>query len=887
VDLITLAIEVLFGALFLASLVNWVRRRDELSRDVMLVFAAMAMLFALAALQSFVGELPPAVTGIGLAMLLAQPILTLRLVHRIRPLRGWLFRSALVAYLVTALPLLVLPLDEGGALLILPALAVFVLTDLLAAYHLAAEARRRMGSARMRLFAAASASALLAVAMLAATVGSRLPLPEQVADNLGRFIGLSSAVLYVVAFLPPRWLRQLWNAVATFEFTQHLTGDGTDAEDGAIWNRLANVAARLTGSRATLVVTGVDDGGWVAAVGGEEDARDMLFGARLAAVPRPGEMRWSLADQDEDLRRLAGMVDARVAWVLPFPASSGRPGALVLLRRRPSLFASDDHEMLESIVAVADVFAQRASALAEQAALAQRLSVTIQALEQASQAKSDFLASMSHELRTPLSAIIGFSALMKEEPLAADRRQVPDEWVEHVHRSGQHLLALINDVLDLTKIEAGRLDLELEPFDLSTALTESVEGLRPLAARKSLRVALQVEPGQVLADRGRLRQIVYNLLSNAIKFTPEGGSVSVEARWDGRDALIAVADTGVGIASEDVSRIFEEFSQVGDLKAREAGTGLGLALSRRLAEAHNGVIRVTSEPGVGSRFEVVLPDARADAPATEREPSVPVATPRGACVLVIEDDPGAIRLLRTYLEAEGYAVEVTTDGDAGLAAARALVPDAIILDVLLPGIDGWEVLRRLKADPAVADVPVVVVTVVDERNVAMSLGAVDYFLKPVQPAALLARLGRYTFTTKVRQRRVSVLAIDDDPAARDLVASSLRSEGFEVVVAASGQEGLERAFADPPELVICDLLMPDMDGYEVVRRLGSNESTRDVTILILTAHELSAADRDRLNGKVADVLHKGEELPAALAVWLRRASQASRRADAAVPAPQF
>jgi len=222
-------------------------------------------------------------------------------------------------------------------------------------------------------------------------------------------------------------------------------------------------------------------------------------------------------------------------------------------------------------------------------------------------------------------------------------------------------------------------------------------------------------------------------------------------------------------------------------------------------------------------------------------------------------------------------VEVATEGEAGIAAARASAPAAIILDVLLPGIDGWEVLRRLKADAELRDIPVVVVTVVDERNVAMSLGAVDYFLKPVSPDALLARLGQYTFTTKVKQRDVRVLAIDDDPAARELVVNALRPEGFNVVAAASGREGLELARAHPPELVICDLIMPDMDGYEVVDRLQADAATSGATILILTGQELTEADRQRLNGKVAAILAKGDDPRPAFARWLRRAMDASQR----------
>jgi CheY-like chemotaxis protein len=264
-------------------------------------------------------------------------------------------------------------------------------------------------------------------------------------------------------------------------------------------------------------------------------------------------------------------------------------------------------------------------------------------------------------------------------------------------------------------------------------------------------------------------------------------------------------------------------------------------------------------------------------------PAQPVATAgAGLPVLVIEDDPGAVRLLRTYLETEGYDVVVAADGEAGIAAAREVTPAAIVLDVLLPGIDGWEVLRRLKADVQLRDVPVVVATVVDERNVAMSLGAVDYFLKPVRPEALLARLGQYTFTTKVKHRTVKVLAIDDDPAARELVAEALRPAGFDVSVAASGREGLAMAADDPPELVICDLVMPDVDGYEVVDQLRANPATRDATILILTGQDLDVADRNRLNGKVAEILAKAGDPRPALAKWLERAAAAAQRRAAVV-----
>jgi signal transduction histidine kinase/DNA-binding response OmpR family regulator len=873
VDL-TIILEALFGLLFLATLVEFVRRRDALSRDVMLIFGSIAMLFLLAGVSVVVGTLPDWVNGIGVGFLLAQPLLTLRLANRISPISRPVMLAATFAFGLVALPLAVLP-RPMELLWVLGGVVVFIVTDLLAAFYLARDARRRVGAARWRLAAAATGSGMLALAILGAIVGSLLPIPREAASASSEILAVAAGIGFVVAFLPPRWVRRVWNAVASSRFIDDLMDVPADAGDEGVWQRLADLAQRTTGAQAVAVVAGQSGSAAVSAVAADPTVAEVIRGADLSTVPT-GSTR-----NDE----LGALFGAPVLSLLPVRLVDGDPGALLLYQARASLFASDDHDLLGLLLARATVFADRTRAIREQAALAERLAATVQALEQAGKAKSDFLASMSHELRTPLSAVIGFSALMLEQPLDGTDRTVPDEWIGHIHRSGDHLLGLINDVLDLTKIEAGRIELKPEAFDLGAALNESIEGLRPLSERKSISVQVVAEPGSITADRGRLRQIIYNLLSNAIKFTPETGQIQIEARWDGDDAHIAVTDTGVGIAEEDLERIFEEFSQVGDQKAREAGTGLGLALSRRLAEAHGGQLLVSSQSGSGSRFEVVLPGSKTDTDAKPAPLLLDAAAREDATILVIEDEPGAVRLLRAYLEGDGHQVQVATDGESGIELARTIQPAAIVLDVLLPGIDGWEVLRRLKADPDLRDIPVVVVTVVDERNVAMSLGAADYFLKPVRPDALLARLAQYTFTTKVKQRNVCVLAIDDDPAARALVENALRPEGFQVMTAASGQEGVAMARECSPDLVICDLLMPDMDGYEVVEQLRADESTRTAMILILTGADLSEADRGRLNGKVADVVHKNGDPRPALGEWLRRASAAAaKRRSGVAPA---
>ena len=862
---ILLAFAVLFGA----TLVNYVRRRDGLSRDVMLIFASVAALLALMGAAAVFGQLPDIVSGLAVALLLAQPLFTLRVAHRLHPVARWVWIAAGAAYAVTAGPLLIVPLQSSRPLLV-AAVTVFVATDMVAAAVLEGEARRRVGSARIRLWCAAAASASLALAMGLFVV----PTEARAAADGGRVLAVVAAALYLLAFLPPRWLRRLWSAMATHGFTNQLIDAPSDEPSAQLWARTAELARRTAGARSAMVVA--DDPSRILAVSG--DAPPLEEGFVLSTAPGRREGHERLTASDGELRHLADVMGANYVASIPWGGATSH-GALLLFHARPSLFSADDHVIIDALAQRASVFAERADALAQQAALAERLSHTVSALERASQAKSDFLASMSHELRTPLSAIIGFSSLMLDEPLVGDRRGVPDEWIQHIHRSGDHLLGLINDVLDLTKIEAGRIELQRETFDVAAALSESVEGLRPLADRKQINVTVDAERGAIVADRGRLRQMVYNLLSNAIKFTPEHGEIHVEASWHGDDTTIAVTDTGVGIAPDDLARVFEEFSQVGDIKAREAGTGLGLALTRRLAEAHGGTVHLESELGRGSRFEIRLPHVRGDEAIPEPAPAFH-GKPSDATVLVIEDDPSAVRLLRTYLEAEDYQVVVSSNGEAGIVAARAVRPAAILLDVLLPGVDGWEVLRRLKADPELRDIPVVVVTVVDERNVAIGLGAVDYFLKPIRPRELLARLSQYTFTTKVKQRPVRVLAVDDDPAARELVVQTLGVEGFDVVAAASGEEAVRLAAEEPPELVICDLLMPDMDGYEVVNRLHANEATRDATILILTGQELSAADRERLNGKVAEILSKGDDLRLSMSKWLERAAAAATRRPA-------
>lgn len=488
------------------------------------------------------------------------------------------------------------------------------------------------------------------------------------------------------------------------------------------------------------------------------------------------------------------------------------------------------------------------SAVVHRDQLTAELSATVTALRAASAAKSEFLANMSHELRTPLNAIIGFSDLMRTEPIVGQNSLVPTEWIHHIHSSGNHLLGLINEILDLAKVESGQVDLRREAVFLPDAVAEVVASLRALSEHKQLEVTVAVAALSVDADPMRLRQIVTNLLANAIKFTPAGGRIFLAGRRFGADVALSVADTGPGIASADHHRVFEEFQQAGEQGTRAQGTGLGLALTRRLVEAHRGRLELESELGHGAKFTVYLPAAQS--PAAGGGP--------GAGVLIVEDDAVAAGLLSAYLETEGYDVRVAASGEQGLSLAQACTPEAILLDLQLPGMDGWEVLTALKADDRLRHVPVVIISVAGPRAIGMALGAVDYFVKPLSRPALLTWLTRRGLIPATTDGTLDILAIDDDPHSLEIIDASLTGEGTRVLGATSGTEGLALARSHRPDLIICDLLMPGMDGFDVISALHGDPATSGIPVVVLTARTLTPADKARLSAKIITAMPQGQ-----------------------------
>jgi signal transduction histidine kinase/CheY-like chemotaxis protein len=867
-DPTTFVIQVLFGLLFLWAVWVAVRDRDVLARDVALVIAPIAVLLAMGVVRDLV-ELPRWFGMVTLVFLLAQPVFGLKLVSDIRGVPGWLLPAAVAAVALVSIAVVV---TAGSPLALLAGIGVFGFTELLAAGYLAAEARKRSGAARIRLIIAAFATAALAAALLSTIVSAAGPDAAAAAGVAIRSLALLAAVGYWIAFLPPRALRRFWQGTAAFRHSERLLAAAPGTPTFELWAELATTAAQLTGA-VTVVLLPDEPGLRVAASSSETIRMGRAYPESLAILVSRSPSDPILAD----LRTQSG---TRIAKVVPLAPEQALMGAIVLLRTRPSLFDADDAALVEALGIRSAHLVQRREVLAEQEALSMRLAQTVAALEAAGAAKSDFLASMSHELRTPLNAIIGFSSLMSAQAEVDGSLTVPREWIEHIRSGGEHLLTLINDVLDLAKVEAGRLELATEAVDLGHAVASSVAGLRPLADRKRQAIDVAMDSFITLeADPGRLRQILYNLLSNAIKYTPDEGCIEVRGSRSNDEVRIAVSDNGVGIASDDQDRVFEEFRQVGDKAQRTTGTGLGLALTRRLVEAHGGRIELESKLGAGSTFTVILPDLHpAEVPMGPADPLLlDAVTAVEQDILLIEDEASSARLLQTYLVAAGHHIRVASDGERGLAMARAYKPAAIVLDILLPGIDGWEVLRQLKSDPGLRDVPVIIATVVDERGVGLALGAVDYMVKPVDPKALLDRLGRYTFTTKVKTRAMTVLAIDDDPIALDIIEDTLAPLGFTVRRASSGQDGIELAHTVGADLVICDLMMPEVDGFEVIARLHAAGATASIPILVLTAHDLSPMDKARLNGRVLGIATKGDTGVNGLSQWLTHVLPPSAR----------
>jgi signal transduction histidine kinase/DNA-binding response OmpR family regulator len=490
-------------------------------------------------------------------------------------------------------------------------------------------------------------------------------------------------------------------------------------------------------------------------------------------------------------------------------------------------------------------------------------------LERSSKFKDQFLSTMSHELRTPLNAVLGFSDLLSEVrygPLNEKQRR----YVNHISTGGKHLLRLINDILDLSKIEAGRLQLTLETVQIETCFSEACDTLHPLISRKGH--ILEKHPAQglsVRADGTRLKQILMNLIGNAVKFTPEGGKIELAARRIGDVVRLEVRDSGPGIPPEEQKRIFEAFYRMTQNAKAAEGSGLGLAITQRLVELHGGKLGLESQVGSGSCFFFTLPFVESFEPRAEQQIEQRPDRGEAARILVVEDDRTAATLLETQLVSAGYQVTLCTQPGRAVEMAAELQPAAVTMDIIMKPINGWQILTALKSDRRTAQIPVIVVTIVDQPSTGALLGADEYVVKPVEKLVLLSAVER-CLSRSGRSGSRSVLIVEDHPPTREFIAESLMHRGYLVEIAGDGASARARVARGLPELVILDLILPDINGLELLAEWRGNPSTAELPVFVVTSKDLTMAEREFLQANSVALLQKKDRWQEILFSQLQR-----------------
>jgi PAS domain S-box-containing protein len=684
------------------------------------------------------------------------------------------------------------------------------------------------------------------------------------------------------------------NEAATAEEAMRLCLERVCVHTGWPMGHVYALAGDGTGELVPTAVWHLGDPGSLAPFRAATEAMRFAPGAGLPGrTLASGRPVW-IADvaQDPDFPRAKAAAEVGIEAGFGFPVLVGREVVAVL-----EFFAGEplepDGPLLELMANVGTQLGRVVER--ERAGIALRRAK--ERAEEATRAKSVFLANMSHELRTPLNAIIGFTRLV----MRRSKDVLPAKQYENLEKiliSGEHLLSLINAVLDLSKIEAGRIEVRPVEFALEPLVDLCLRTVEPMVRGDRVRLTKVTEPGlpPLVQDQEKIRQILTNLLGNAAKFT-EDGSITVRARCHHDEMTIEVSDTGIGVPEQARELIFEEFRQVDGSSTRQhGGTGLGLAISRRLARLLGGDITVKSALGKGSTFALRLPLRHGTSPSPARPAASDVnygtgeeavaagrasdperAFPDGPAVLVIDDDPDVIELLRENLAEAGYRVVGARDGEEGVGKARELRPDSIVLDIVMPHKDGWQVLHELKADPVTRDIPIVVLSVVDQKNLGYRLGAADYLVKPFEREALLTVLSR----TARHCRRL--LVVDDDPNVADMVRQVLEGEPCAVDVAADGREALRAIAERPPDIILLDLMMPGLDGFGVLEELRADPGRRDIPVIVLTAKTLTAEEAVMLERRTLTVFEKRGLERGPLLREVRRALTMVRRPE---PEPQ-
>jgi len=847
------AVAVAFVALGVLVAINWLRRRDRSMGFLALAIILLAAVSGLGRLQAHLPFTIPLLGTLNLIGFAGSGYALLLYRNSLIPLpRRWhaVAISSLAAASVFLIAAQALSAGKTASTIVA---VVWVLIwcacvgEPIVRFWLVARNLPAVQAWRLRSLSLGFGG-LVAVLLFAISIG--LLVKQPVVQVVFEVVVLAIVPLLYASFAPPTWLRRQWRAPEEEGLRAFMEELLLNEDRDALAARALEWATRLVGGAAAVQF---DANRKPTAFRGLDARQIDELAARVSRLDR-GVSRITLSGEETSVIALpvAGLSGSGTLVIVAGPFSPG--------------FGGDEMNRTQQLMSAFVTALDRRHLMAQ---LEQRNV----ALQDANRHKSVFLANMSHELRTPLNAIIGFSELLTDAREGQFDDATRKRFLSQILTSGKHLLGLINDILDLSKVEAGQMELRLSLVSVAEAVDQVSKTVEPLVAKKNITLLAKVDgAGEVLADGGKLKQMLLNLVSNAIKFTPEDGTVTIDALRTKDTVEISVADTGIGIAEPDLKQIFHEFHQVDPGPGRKhEGTGLGLALTKRFALLHGGDVRVTSRVDKGSVFTLVLPiHARVQPPGEHARAGAVNGHGSGPLVLVVEDDPAAAELLTRQLTNAGYRTEVARSGNDALERARQLKPAAITLDIIMPELDGWEVITRLKSDEATSGIPIVVVSVVDNPELGMALGAIDYFVKPVNSSALVERLSHFDVDRAPGQRKVRVLVVDDEPANRTLLTEALEPAGFTVLPATGGREAIEIAKSSKPDLVLLDLMMPEVNGYDVVEALRADERTRDTPIMVLTAANLTEADRRQLNGRVSQILSRGSVATSDIVGLLKR-----------------
>jgi signal transduction histidine kinase/DNA-binding response OmpR family regulator len=826
-----------FVVLGIAVAIDWLQRKDHSLGWLALAIILLSLVSLIGRVMVLVQLRSGLITDLSLIAFVGSAYALLRYRGSLIPLpRRWHVAALAAMVLVTGVLGVALVFGATGPLVTISGFALVlvwaaVVLEPIVRFWLVARSLPAVQRWRLRSLSLGFAGIVVILLFSVAAGAIANQRAVQVAIQL---LIIAIVPLLYVSFAPPAWLRREWRSSEEEGLRAFMEELLLSEDRDALARRALEWAMRLTGGGAAVSFDAKGSPRTVLGLANQEVSE------LQARAPKVGE----------GVHRVDLMGSERTALVLPIRGLADS-GTLVILAGpfTPGLGADEMRRAQQFMSAFVTALDRRH--------LIVQLEESNQRLNEASRHKSIFLASMSHELRTPLNAILGFSELLMDSGKEQFTPETKHRFLEQIHSSGKHLLGLINDILDLSKIEAGQMELRLQTVNIAEVVDQVRSTVEPLADQKNITVKVaESSAGTIEADPGKVKQMLLNLVSNGVKFTPEGGTVTMKATRLADSVELSVADTGIGIKKEDFDRVFREFQQLdAGVGRQQPGTGLGLTLTRRFANLHGGDVRLESDAGKGSVFTITLPLTVRKAPVAAR-PTIterkPVADSR-PLVLVVEDDPAAAELLIRQIDRAGFRTQVARTGNQALAEARTQKPAAITLDILLPDLDGWEVLNRLKQDGATSNIPVVVVSVVDNPELGMALGALDYFVKPVSANELMSRLAKF----KLGPDRANVLVVDDEQPNRDWLRRILEPAGFSVTLASGGQEAIDFARTNPPDLVMLDLMMPHVTGFDVVEALRAEESTRQVPIMVLTAKTLTDSDIRQLNGHVSTILRRG------------------------------